>query len=327
MISILLIILKIIGIALLVILGVLLLLLLAVLLVPVRYRLKGSYNESFHCKGKITWLLHLISIRIQVDEGVVTSIRILGIPLSFFQKKKSKVTASVEDVVKDTVKDTVEAVKDEAGTRSSAEDSAEGFAEDASVEQTDEDSAESAPKKEVADTTESAPESATESNSRNPFTKIRQKIQSFIDKIKSIIAKIKDFIRNIKYKKKQLKRYLAILQSDTTKAAFALCKKKIFRMLKHIFPGKLKADITFGFDDPATTGYCLAVYGMLPEYVGKNIIVHPDFDNQVFKADFNIKGKIRAWTLICQVLGILMDKNCKRLYHIVKKEIANEHNK
>lgn len=320
MISILLIILKIIGIALLVILGVLLLLLLVVLLVPVRYRLKGSYNESFHCKGKITWLLHLISIRIQVDEEVVTSIRILGIPLSFFQKKKSKVAASVEDVAKDAVKDTVEAIKDETGTKSSAEDSEEGFAEDASVEQTNEKPAESIPEKEVADTTESAPESTTEVNSRNPFTVIRQKIQSFIDKIK-------DFIRNIKYKKKQLKRYLAILQSDTTKAAFALCKKKIFRMLKHIFPGKLKADITFGFDDPATTGYCLAVYGMLPEYVGKNIIVHPDFDKQIFKADFNIKGKIRAWTLICQVLGILMDKNCKRLYHIVKKEIANEHNK
>ena len=97
MISVLLIILKIIGITLLVIIGLFLFLLLLVLFVPVRYRFKGSYDEKFLCKGKITWLLHFISIKIDVEERVVTSIRILGIPLSVFMKKKDNVKKKKAD--------------------------------------------------------------------------------------------------------------------------------------------------------------------------------------------------------------------------------------
>ena len=63
---------------------------------------------------------------------------------------------------------------------------------------------------------------------------------------------------------------------------------------------------------------------MLPAYVGKNIKLHPDFDRQIFEGEFKVKGAIRAWTLLYQVLSVLMDKNCRKLYRVVKKEIANE---
>ena len=95
-------------------------------------------------------------------------------------------------------------------------------------------------------------------------------------------------------------------------------------MLKHILPRKIRANITYGMSDPADTGYVLAVYGMLPAFVGKNIMLHADFDRQVLRGNFLVKGNIRAWTLLCQVLCVLMDKNCQRLFHIVKKEIGNE---
>lgn len=313
MISILLIILKIIGITLLVIFGLFLLLLLIVLFVPVRYRFKGNYDDSFHCKGKITCLLHFVSIKIEVEKEVVTSIRILGIPLSVFLKKKKEDVSQAES--ERSVKKEQTQVK--------------------TVEQIEEKQQETVIEETVLDdTVESAEETQTKKISfvqkiankiLNIYNSIKQKIQDIIEKIKNVIAKIKDFIRNIKGKKKQLKRYLKILQSDTTKAAFALCKNKIFKMLKHIFPRKLHADITFGFEDPATTGYTLAVYGMLPAFVGRNIILHPDFDKQIFQGNFKVKGAIRAWTLLYQVLCILMDKNCRKLYHIVKKEISNEH--
>lgn len=313
MISILLIILKIIGITLLVILGILLLLFLLVLFVPVRYRFKGNYNESFYCTGKITWLLHFVSIKIEVEKEVVTSIRISGIPLSVFLKKKKEDVSQVES--ERSIKKEQTQVK--------------------TVEQIEEKPQETVIEETVLDdTVESAEKAQTKKISfvqkianriLNIFNSIKQKIQDIIEKIKNVIAKIKDFIRNIKEKKKQLKRYLKILQSDTTKAAFALCKNKIFKMLKHIFPRKLHADITFGFEDPATTGYTLAVYGMLPAYVGKSIILHPDFDKQILQGKFKVKGAIRAWTLLYQLLSILIDKNCRKLYHVVKKEISNEH--
>ena len=321
MVSILLIILKIIGITLLVIIGILFLLLLLILFVPVRYRFKGNYDDSFHCKGKITWLLHFISIRIEVEKEVVTSIKILGIPLSVFLRKKKEVVIQRDETLNDNQQ------KDTGVTTQQIKP--ERQSDTQLIEQTDaDDSLNENPQGESLKNEKekiSSEKKAIIQKVLDIYDNIRKKIQDIIQKIKDIIDKIKDFIINFKQKKKQLKRYLRILQSDTTKAAFALCKNKIFRMLKHIFPRKLRAELTFGFDDPAMTGYTLAVYGMLPEFVGKSIILHPDFDKQIFNGQFKVKGVIRAWTLLYQVLCILFDKNCRKLYHIVKKEISNEH--
>lgn len=308
MISILLIILKIIGITLLVILGLFLFLLIVVLFVPVRYRFKGNYDDSFHCKGKITWLLHLVSIKIEVEKEVVTSIRIFGIPLSIFLKKKKEDSSQV------------------------VENQTENCSTDAEIAET-----KLLGSSDIKIETENLQSENSESeNSKSGkktiiqkildiYHKIKQKIIDIINKIRKVIQTIKDFIVNIKDKKKQLKRYLRILQSDTTKAAFSLCRNKIFKVVKHVFPRKLHADLVFGFEDPAMTGYTLAVYGMLPEFVGKSIILHPDFDKQILEGQFKAKGAIRAFTFLYQVLGILLDKNCRKLYHIVKKEISNEH--
>ena len=62
MLHILLLILKIIGIVLLVILGLLLAAVLLVLLVPLRYRLEGSWHGEPAGKVRVTWLLHAVSV-------------------------------------------------------------------------------------------------------------------------------------------------------------------------------------------------------------------------------------------------------------------------
>ena len=330
MISILLIILKIIGITVLVILGLLFVLLLLVLFVPVRYRFKGNYDESFQCKGKITWLLHFISIKIVVEKEVVTSVKIMGIPLSLFVKKK-KENAVQTDVEEDKGHRTEEVIQvEETGqTEKAGQTEKEKFSiEEKQTGSSVNTSSNEAEAQESVDNTTMDSDAEKKSiiqKIKDVFQTIKQKIDGIIQKIRDIVEKIKDFIKNSNQKKQQIKRYLKIIQSDTTKAAFALCKKKIFKMLKHIFPRKLRAELTFGFDDPATTGYTLAVYGMLPAYFGKNIILHPDFDKQVFHGKCKVIGAIRAWTLLYQVLSVLMDKNCRKLYRIVKKEISNEH--
>ncbi len=326
--SVLLIILKIIGITLLVIIGIILLLLLLVLFVPVRYRFKGSYDEKFLCRGKITWLLHLVSIRIDVEDKVVTTIRILGIPLSVFLKKKDKaeISENVSEEKTETAADSTKLSLPAGHTERTETDAASvtaGSACDMTNKLTDESLAENIAEQSAGDLPVEEKQTLFEKIS-SKIQAIIQKIRDLIGKIKSILDKIKDTIINIKEKKETLKKYLAIVRSDTAKAAFALCKKRIFRMLKHIFPRKMRVNLTYGMNDPADTGYILAVYGMLPEFVGKRVVLHADFDNPVLKGDFYVKGGIRAWTLLYQVLCVILDKNCQRLYHIVKKEIANE---
>ena len=95
-------------------------------------------------------------------------------------------------------------------------------------------------------------------------------------------------------------------------------------MLKHFIPRKMHANITYGLSDPADTGYILALYSMLPEAFGKKVVLYPDFNQAVFKCDFRMKGLIRMWTLLHQILSVIVDKNCKNFYKTLKKEIANE---
>ncbi len=69
MLGIVLLILKIIGIALLVILGLLLLILLAILFVPVRYKAWGEKHEKIKAEGRVTWLFHILRIKAVFEDG------------------------------------------------------------------------------------------------------------------------------------------------------------------------------------------------------------------------------------------------------------------
>ena len=78
--------LKILGIILLVLLGLLLVIVLSVLFVPVRYRLEGEklspgWSEA-NGKVRVSWLLHLIHLRIQYREKELDwECYLFGVPL------------------------------------------------------------------------------------------------------------------------------------------------------------------------------------------------------------------------------------------------------
>lgn len=111
MLSVILFILKIIGIALLVLLGILLFLMLIVLFVPIRYRVKVDHGEAFALDGGVSWFLHLIHARItQSGSKRRIWIRIMGILIydslrppknkgvRSKKNKRSKRNKSIEDV-------------------------------------------------------------------------------------------------------------------------------------------------------------------------------------------------------------------------------------
>ena len=68
-------ILKVIGWILLGILGLILLTVLTVLLVPIRYRADGVWKEEKYIRGRVTWLLHLLSIRVTYEKELLLEVR------------------------------------------------------------------------------------------------------------------------------------------------------------------------------------------------------------------------------------------------------------
>ena len=81
MIHILLMILKVIGVILLVILGLILAAVLLILFVPVRYRADVSFEGKPDGEAAVSWLLHLVRIRVSYHEHADISGRVLWFKL------------------------------------------------------------------------------------------------------------------------------------------------------------------------------------------------------------------------------------------------------
>lgn len=309
---------KILFITVLSLLAIVIALLLIVLLVPVRYRAKGAFDKdtkpNFICDVRATWLLHILSFRFSAkDSETKTSIRIFGIPHTFFLKLKKK-------------------KRDDTKPKAAQSETKQSETKQSEIKQTEtkqledkqsQDKESEAQQSEVPQINEIKSQD-NKSKKRDSIIKIVvDKIKAVIDRIKSTIQKLKSLLRDGQRLKKKLAHYYKVLTSDVCKNAFSTCKKRLMKLIKHILPRKGKCHISFGMDDPAVTGNILAIHGILYSVLGDIIILSPSFDEIILKGDFHFKGKIRVGTLLYHVIRVLLDENCKRFYRIIKKEMEH----
>ncbi len=115
MLQILLLILKILGIAVLVILGIVLAVLLLVLLVPVRYRGDVAFDGKPKGSVLVSWLLHLVTVRVNYDGSVTALVKVLWFKL--FDKTVWPAEETEPDLAEGT-DDTLDWMVTESGTES-----------------------------------------------------------------------------------------------------------------------------------------------------------------------------------------------------------------
>lgn len=312
MISVLLILLKIIGIVLLVLLGLFLVLLMIVLFVPVRYRLKGYYKDAFVFKGKISWLLHIVSISIDYNNKMISSVKIFGIDASRFLSNKTTHNNKTENVAKEQ----------DINIRDEKKLSAHINTEDSSFKYPIEDIASQENRDNIA--AEDDNEYENPSLWQNIVNKIKGLYRKAKNRFESLYIKIKNFFHACKYNKEKLKRYIQIIQKEEVSLAFSLCKNRIFKMIKHIAPKKIKIQCRIGMEDPSITGYLIGLYNLLSEKRRKQIIMEADFEKPILEGEFYISGFCNSFTILYQILCIISNSNCRSFYKLLKKEIANE---
>ena len=290
--TVLLLILKILGIVLLVLLGILLALLLIVLFVPVRYQGSGYRKEGdpvpVHVQLKVTWLLHLVRVSFIYPEEAFLKVKILFFQILPAKEKKKKASNKKEADGKKLKTDKKEAGSDVSDTASDQKISDEGNA-------ADEDGG----------------------DDRRTLSDFVRKLFSAIRNIKYTIRKIYDKIKHIIH---NIRYYIKILQTESFKRAFALCREQLLRLMKIVLPRKISGTFTIGMEDPAATGQILSIYGILYPLIGDSITVIPDFEKPVMEGSFRFKGKITAFTLIRIAAKIYFDKDLKRVICLFKKE-------
>lgn len=300
MISILLTILKVLGLILLILLGILLVLILLVLFVPVRYRItlhrKEEEEAPVTAKVSITWLLHIVSAVFSYPEEAYIKIKLFFITV-FRSDQPPKEKAKKEKKQKENTPK--KAHKTEEKPPNEKTDVSPSENENRTVgKEHGEESAESA-----------------KADKKDFFKKLLFILKNIKYTIIKICDKIKHIVNNIRY-------YIDILKSDTFRRAWSICSPQVFGLLKSILPGKIQGNIKIGTGDPAGTGQVLAVYGILYPLVGNHIEIIPDFERQIVEGDLFIKGKITFFRLVKTAWIVYFNKDLRHLIKLLKREAA-----
>lgn len=305
MIEIILQILSIIGIVLLIILGLFLCLLCIVLFVPVRYKINMQKEKDLFLFIKAHFLLHFITVTFEYPNSQAIILKIAGIPI--YNSKKTK-----ESKKNNKTKKTSEEKKSET-SKISNEQFVDSNIEEKSVDSSKFD------------------ENVFELNVKQGHENIKNSKISIFQKAKNFYKKVIEFIKKVKYTithfydiikniKDNIEFYLSILKDEQTIEFIRLSKKRLLKIIKKVLPKKIIADIHFGTGSPDTTGYLLALYGMICPHLGKDVVVTSDFENKVFQGKIFLKGKIRSITILVNVLAIVFDKNFRPVIHKFKRE-------
>ena len=316
MLHILLLILKIIGFILLGILALILALLLIILLTPFRYRVSARTDGApENTEGAVAfhWLFHLISGEAAWKDGEL-SWRIRAAWKKFGSGSDEPGSADGPDAP-DTAPEDAPST-DEAAAEASpgsedrippVENSGEAGCTEPETEET---------KKTEKQIMSGHPEHNEERRTERARINLYEKICALFNRIKYTFQQFCVKIKSLNRKKERL---TAFLTNETHKKAFSRLASETRKLLRRLRPDRAYADITFGFEDPAYTGYTLAGISLIYPVIGGFTYLNPDFEHKVLQGEVYIRGRVR---LVCAVLfawNMVVDKNVRLTYRHLRK--------
>ena len=307
MLSILLTILKIIGILILCILGLVLGIVLLILLVPIRYDAKGELYEEKHIGVRIHWLLHLLMIAVQLrGKAMEITVKVLGITLFATKKgEEEETTVSQKAASKET-----EALMSEDQDSSDGEDSAEDSNEKMDSTEDNNSSKAAAPTKEQISGEKTLKE---EDLNRTFMEKIEDKLNQFADalaeKLEHLEQTVEELQEKIEKMKNTVSHYWNLVSHERTKNFIKRLLGEVWGIVKYIAPTKLKANLHVGMDNPYTTGNICMFASMLYPVYKDTIKLEPDFEEKILEGTFFLKGRIRLGHFMIAVVRIIANRD------------------
>ena len=289
--------LRIIGLVLLILLGIILFLLLLILFMPIVYRIRGEKQEEIKAEAKVRWLFGLLRVSFVYPDPGQLQVKVLCF----------------------TVYDSTPKEPDGAGGDKSEKEAVSPIGADESTEKTGPvvntgNSDDNISTEDNVSTEENRKAQEHEEEWREVEARLRgEKPESKFDKIRYTIRstcdKIKDTWENISY-------YKEVLTNNETRQLLDHALLRVGKILKSIRPRKMEGNLLFGTGSPDTTGYVLGVYGMLSPFVGNMFLLTPDFEDKVLKGRVYIAGHIMLVKILWQGILLVLDK---KLWHFISK--------
>lgn len=290
-------ILKILGIILLCILGLLVLLIMLLLFAPVSYRIRGETRQGqTTLKVHGAWCLMALRFSFLMEQGKQLAVlKIFGIKAwKYPSDEKAKKKLEKKKVKKKP--------KKKSGEKSHKEP--------------EKDLEQNPPAVVQEEQTEKQHEQKRQKKTHKKkfvsvFGKISRTIRSIVEKIKAIPQKLK----NIGSKIKKVNQWI---QDEQNRSAVRFVLGVVIGLLKKYGPKHMKADVAYGMEDPAATGQVLAVLSVLPFLYYDEVSIMPDFEAERFyiEGSWDIRGRIQVIHLLKAAIQIWRNPDVK---HFIKQ--------
>ena len=305
-------ILKGIGIVLLALLLLLLLLVLVVLFSPIRYQLAGEQKAELGGSFGVSWLFEAVKIDggYTPAESLKLKVKVLWFTLVGGEpkEKKEKKPKKKKAPKKEELKPDLQAA--EKTTKQAEKPAEEKKEEPPKTEKKEEKSAEQ-PKQQRMER-------------KQPKTVRRVKLSEVEEKpptedmdIQLEFNEDDAFFTGEEAKEEKKEKIPPIVKElwsiEEKKEIFKALGKLLKRLLKGILPGNLFIKGTIGTGDPTTTGYVLALAGVLTAKFGNDIQIKGDFTKATAEdMEVRVKGKIVLGKLLWAVLAFGLTKPVRK---------------
>lgn len=272
-------ILAVLGKILLCMLGILLLLLLCILFYPIKYQVRGKFQEGASVQGRIRWFWFLVRIPFSYQEETFQwSIRILGIDLiSFLDKNRQNKRERPEKEKSGNKKaQTINVSQNESREKGQDEPKKSPLEE-----------------RRINDTTD------VESPARRSVSGgVLDTIKKWWYKIRHFIAWIKKFYHNLRQKTGYARELFSLLREENSRALVCIVRDNVVHLWRKLKPKVFRGQLLFGTGDPASTGQILGIFAILYAWYGERIQITPDFQQKILEGELFIKGRISLFTFL-----------------------------
>lgn len=308
-------ILKWLGIILLALLVLILLLVLVVMFSPIRYRLQGEKKEEISGTFGVSWLFGAVKVDggYSPAENLKLKVKVLWMTLVGGEEKpekKKKKPKKKTEPKKETKKELVKQPDLQAAEKTEPKKEEKPAAEK---------------KQEVPKQKMKQPQQP-KTVRRVKLSEIEEKPPTEDTEITLLEEDETFFTGETEEKKEKIPPIVKEIWSiEDKKGIFKALGKLLKRLMKGILPGDIFVKATVGTGDPTTTGYVLALAGMLTAKFGNDIQIKGDFTKATAEdVEVAVKGGIVLGKLVWAVLAFVLTKPVRKAIWKMIKFLKNK---
>ena len=330
-------ILSVIGKVLLILLLIILALLLILLLVPLRYQLQGKKEKGIPPNGsvRVTFLFRLIDlqIRIRSKDDISGQLRVAGFRIRSFGKNNTgepgkKQSSETEKKEKPKLPEGTEApvqkseLKPSGKTETSQKQTQLKPSGEPETAEKKKSARPAAPKQSLKEKLEkkTAIVRKTEKQVKAQKETFAGRVSDFMQKICDAFLYLFDTAYSIEEKADRIEakiseaeQTLSYWDTGRHRNAVRYIIRRLFILLKHYMPRRMKGYLHFGTGRPHLTGYAAGLLSVLLPAGAGGYELKPEFYEACLETDTIASGHIRSFHISIFALAILLKKDCRVL--------------